>query len=156
MSDEHNRQVDENDTITPAERRNLWIWAITLVVFFAVATVVTGGVGYKNKIAAIERHSDRMNPDVGEGGTKPPPTAVPAGANPVKAGIYVDRIIDLSVKEARWTVDFYLWFRWNGTGVDPGEKLQIVDGSIESKEKADEYTIWRRPLCALPGRCPYY
>ncbi|MFN2513177.1 MAG: hypothetical protein ABR568_17360 [Pyrinomonadaceae bacterium] len=140
MSDEHNRQVDENDTITPAERRNLWIWVIALVVLFAVATVVTAAVVYKNKIAAVERHSDRMNPDVGEGGTKPPPTAVPAGSNPVRAGIYVDRIIDLSVKEARWTVDFYLWFRWNGTGVDPGEKLQIVDGSIESKEKADEYT----------------
>jgi hypothetical protein len=44
------------------------------------------------------------------------------------------------VKDASWTVDFYLWFRWNGKGVDPGEKLQIVDGSIESKEKVDEYT----------------
>ncbi|MEK6281253.1 MAG: hypothetical protein AABN95_12950 [Acidobacteriota bacterium] len=140
MSDEPNPQVDERDTITPAERRNIWIWAITLVVLFAAAAVITAGAVYKNKIAAIERHSDRMNPDVGEGGTKPPPMALPAGANPVRAGIYVDRIIDLSVKEASWTVDFYLWFRWNGTAVDPGEKLQIVDGSVESKEKVDEYT----------------
>ena len=142
MSDNHNQEVEERDTITPAERRNVWIWAITLVVLFAVAAVVTAGAVYKNKLAAIERHRDRMNPDVGEGGTKPPPTSLPAGANPVKvqAGIYVDRIIDLSVKDASWTVDFYLWFRWKGTGVDPGEKFQIVDGSIESKEKADEHT----------------
>ncbi|MBA3256525.1 MAG: hypothetical protein H0T64_07725 [Pyrinomonadaceae bacterium] len=140
MSGEHNRQVDESDIVTPAERRNIWIWAIMLVVLFAAAAVLTAGALYKNKIASIERHSDRMNPEVGEGGTKPPPTAPPAGANPVRAGIYVDRIIDLSVKEASWPVDFYLWFRWNGTGVDPGENFQIVDGSIESKEKVDEYT----------------
>ncbi|MGI8837026.1 MAG: hypothetical protein ACR2H4_10365 [Pyrinomonadaceae bacterium] len=140
MSDEHNQEVDERDTITAAERRNLWIWAIMLVVLFAAATVITAGSVYKNKIAAIERHNDRMNPEVGEGGTKPPPTTVPVGANPVRAGIYVDRIIDLSVKEASWTVDFYLWFRWNGTGPDPGEKLQIVGGSIESKEKAEDHT----------------
>jgi hypothetical protein len=140
MSDEPNPQVDERDTITAAERRNIWIWAIMLVVLFAVGALVTAGAVYKNKLAAIERHSERMNPDVGEGGTKPPSTSLPAGANPVRAGIYVDRIIDLSVKEASWTVDFYLWFRWNGTAVDPGEKIQIVDGTIESKEKADEHT----------------
>lgn len=140
MSDEPNPQVDERDTITPAERRNIWIWAITLVVLFAAAAVIAAGAVYKNKIAAIERHRERMNPDIGEGGTKPPPTARPAGAHPVRAGIYVDRIIDLSVKEASWTVDFYLWFRWKGTAADPGEKIQVVDGTIESKEKADERT----------------
>ena len=140
MSDEQNGQVDKRDIITPAERKNIWIWAITLVVIFAAATVLTAWAVYTNKIAAIERHTDRMNPEVGEGGTKPPPTTLPAGANPVRGGIYIDRIIDLSVKDASWTVDFYLWFRWNGKGVDPGEKLQIVDGSIESKEKVDEYT----------------
>lgn len=140
MSDEPNPRVDERDTITAAERRNIRIWAFMLIVLFAVATVVSAGKVHKNKIASIERHNDRMNPDVGEGGTKPPPTAPPAGANPVRAGIYIDRIIDLSVKDASWTVDFYLWFRWKGTAVDPGEKFQIVDGSIESKEKADEHT----------------
>ncbi|HEV2904781.1 MAG TPA: hypothetical protein VGW32_07025, partial [Pyrinomonadaceae bacterium] len=140
MSDEPNPQVDERDTITPAERRNIWIWVVMLVVLFAAAAVVASWSVYKNKTAAIERHHNRMNPDVGEGGTKPPPTERPAGANPVRAGIYVDRIIDLSVKEASWPVDFYLWFRWNGAGADPGEKLQIVDGSIESKEKAEDYT----------------
>jgi len=141
MSDEHSPQVNKRETVTPAERRNVWIWAIVLVILFATAAVVTAGAVYKNRIAAIERHNGRMSSDVGEGGTKPPPTALPAGANPVRVqtGIYVDRIIDLSVKEARWTVDFYLWFRWNGTGVDLGENFQIVDGSIESKEKADEY-----------------
>jgi len=144
MSDEDNRQVDERQTITPVERRRLRIWVIMLVGFFAAAAVVSTGLVYKNKTAAIERHNDRMNPEIGEGGTKPPTTALPAGANPVRvgAGIYVDRIIDLSVRESSWTVDFYVWFRWKGTGVDPGENFQIVDGSIESdsKVKVKEHT----------------
>ena len=140
--DQQYGQVDEGDGITRDELRSIRIWAIMLIVLFGGATFVTARALYKNKVAAIERHRDRMNPALSEGGTKLPLTALPAGANPVKtqAGIYVDRIIDLSVKEARWTVDFYLWFRWSGAGVGPGENFQIVDGSIESKEKADEYT----------------
>ena len=142
MSDEHNLQMDERNTITRIERRNIWIWAIALLVLFGAVGAIASRAVYKNKIDAIHRHNDRMNPEVGEGGTKPPPTALHEGENPVRAqaGIYLDRIIDLSVKEAKWTVDFYLWFRWKGTAVDPGENLQIVDGSIESKEKAGEYT----------------
>ena len=140
ICDEQNVQVDTRDIITPTERKNVWIWALALVVLFGAATVLTAWAVYSNKIASIERHRDRMNPDVGEGGTEPPTTTLPAGANPVSAGIYVDRIIDLSVKEASWPVDFYLWFRWDGTGADPGEKIQIVAGSIASKEKIEEYT----------------
>jgi hypothetical protein len=134
--------LDKRAIITPAERRNIWIWAIMLVVLFTTAGVITTWTVYQNKVDSIKEHNDRMNPDVGEGGTDPPPTALPTGANPVEVdgGIYVDRIVDLSVKEAWWTVDFYVWFHWRGEGADPGENFQIVDGSIESKEKADVYT----------------
>ena len=66
------------------------------------------------------------------------------------AGIYLDRIVELSVKEVGWTVDFYVWFRWKGQEADPGEKFQIVDGSIESREKIEDttgnderYTLYR-------------
>ena len=54
MSDEPNPQVDQRETITPAERRNIWIWAMMLVVLFAAATVITAGSVYRNKVAAIE------------------------------------------------------------------------------------------------------
>jgi hypothetical protein len=142
MSDEQKGQVDKRAIITPAELRNIWIWAIMLIILFATTGVVTTWLVYQNKVTSIKRHNDRMNPDVGEGGTQPPPTALQAGANPVRVdgGIYVDRIVDLSVKESTWTVDFYVWFRWSGQEADPGENFQIVDGSIESKEKVDEYT----------------
>ncbi|MGZ8847133.1 MAG: hypothetical protein ACXW3C_11785 [Pyrinomonadaceae bacterium] len=142
MSDERSPHVDDSERVTPAERRKVRIWAIAILTLFAIATVFLAGIGYRNRVASVQRHSDRMNPEVGEGGTKPPPLALPAGANPVqvRAGIYLDRIIDLSVKETSWTADFYLWFRWNGATVNPGENFQIVDGAIESKEKVDEFT----------------
>lgn len=141
LGDEHNPPADERDTITPADRRKIWIWAILLLLLFGAGALFLGRAVHKDKLAAIARHNDRMDPDIGEGGTKPPAAALPAGANPVrvKAGIYIDRIVELSVREASWTVDFYAWFRWNGTAVNPGENFQIVDGSIESKVKADEF-----------------
>jgi hypothetical protein len=58
----------------------------------------------------------------------------------VRVGMYVDRIIDLSVKEGSWTVDFYLWFRWQGDSVKPSETFQVIDGSIESKDLEVEHS----------------
>ena len=71
--EEQNGQEQKRDFITPAARRNVWIWAIALTILFAAGTVIIAGYLYKNKIDAIERHSDRMNPEIGEGGTKPEP-----------------------------------------------------------------------------------
>ena len=59
----------------------------------------------------------------------------------VIAGIYVDRVIQLSVKEVSWTVDFLLWFRWTGKTPESCEGFQIVDGTIESKETEVDETI---------------
>ncbi|MBV9455214.1 MAG: hypothetical protein JOZ19_14050 [Rubrobacter sp.] len=142
MSDEPKGQADKRDIITPAERRNIWIWAILLVVLLTT----TGGFliweAYQIKAASAQEHDDTMNPNLGEGGTRPPPTELPAGANPLRVdgGIYLDRIPALSVKDSSWTADFYVWFRWRGEQGDPGEDFQVVDGWIDSKEKVDEYT----------------
>lgn len=142
MSDEQDEPADERDIITPTDRRNVRLWALLLLALFFVIGIFTVWAVYQNKIAATKRHQDRMNPNIGEGGTKPPSTALPEGAAPatVQAGIYVDRVVELSVKDVGWTVDFYLWFRWKGGGIDPGENFQVVDGWIDSKEKADEFT----------------
>lgn len=140
MNDEQKEQMNRTDAVTPANLRNVWIWAITLIVIFVVAALITTIVLYKDKVEAVERHRDRMNSEIGEGGSQPPSSVPPEGTNQVTTGIYVDRIISLSIKKTGWTVDFYVWFRWKGAGADPGEKLQVVDGSIESKEKVEEYT----------------
>ncbi|HWT00959.1 MAG TPA: hypothetical protein VN256_11995 [Pyrinomonadaceae bacterium] len=152
MSDESNEQAEEKQTVTAAERKKIYLWAVLLVVLFATVGILAVWSMQKNKVGSIKRHDDRMNPDVGEGGRQPPPSALPAGAAPLRvtAGIYLDRIVELSVKEVGWTVDFYVWFRWRGQEPDPGEKFQIVDGAIESKEKVtdstngdERYTLYR-------------
>ena len=142
MSDEPKGQMDKRDIITPDEHRNIWIWAIMLIALFSAIGIVTTWDVYQDELAATQRHDDWMNPDVGEGGTTPPPAALPAGANPLRVdgGIYLDRIPDLSLQDSSWTADFYVWFRWRGEQADPGEDLIVVDGSIDSKEKQDEYT----------------
>jgi hypothetical protein len=106
MSDESKGQTDKRDTITPDEHRNIWIWAIMLVALFIAIGVVTTGDVYKDELATNQRHDDWMNPDVGEGGTKPPPVALPAGANPLRVdgGIYLDRIPDLSEQTSSWSL----------------------------------------------------
>lgn len=56
-------------------------------------------------------------------------------------GIYVDRIIEISTKATDWTVDFYIWFRWQGDKIDPGETFQVIDGEILSKTKVDDVVV---------------
>lgn len=62
-----------------------------------------------------------------------------ASPTQVRAGIYVNRIGDFAMKEAGWTADFDIWFRWSGKTVKPGETFQITNGTIESREKREEY-----------------
>ncbi len=47
----------------------------------------------------------------------------------------MDRIVDISTKATGWTVDFYIWFNWQGDGIDPGENFQVIDEEIESKKR---------------------
>ena len=71
------------------------------------------------------------------------------------AGIYVERIFDLSPRTARWGADFYLWFRWKKAGDGKQDldlsKLQLVDGEIVRKnevcnlenEAGEHYVLYR-------------
>lgn len=152
MTDEQTERAEDTRAEAARESWFLRIWVAALLVLLIATGILTALSMYRNKTAAVERHNERMDPDIGEGGKTPPPKALPAGATPltVTAGVYLDRIIELSVKEVGWTADFYVWFRWKGPGEDPGEKIQVVDGSIESKEKIEDsiqgderYTLYR-------------
>jgi hypothetical protein len=46
----------------------------------------------------------------------------------------------VSLSDSSWTGDFYLWFKWNGSDVNPGENFQVIDGSIENSYLVDNYT----------------
>ncbi|MGE0608374.1 MAG: hypothetical protein AB7O62_14860, partial [Pirellulales bacterium] len=56
----------------------------------------------------------------------------------VWVGVYVNQIHEVSLKENHFTADFYVWFRWQGEAVKPLESFEVVNGRIDSKDKAYE------------------
>ncbi len=60
-----------------------------------------------------------------------------AGRGPVTVttGIYINRIKKFSLIDSSWAADFDIWFRWTGAGVNPGDRFQIINGEVESREK---------------------
>lgn len=132
----------QSDSLSPRKRRLVLLWGIGLLLVFGMGGSLAIRSEYRNKTSAIHRHQQRIDPNLAEDGATAADLAVPPGSNPVRVecGIYLDRIAEISIKEMTWTADFYLWFNWKGELSDPGEKVQIVDGWIESKEKQEEFT----------------
>lgn len=128
--------------ITVRGRNFLIAWIAGLLLLLLVMGLLTVGSQRQYRLAALERHRARMNPDAAESGTTPADLALPENADPalVDVGLYVDRISELSIKDVSWTVDFYLWFRWKGEAVRLADDFQVVDGWIESKEKEEDRT----------------
>jgi hypothetical protein len=122
-------------------RRRLTAWVVIIVVLILGACLVLLQYIRGNRQAAAARQAASLDPDADEPGMTAADRSLPSDARPtrVAAGIYVDRILELSVKDVSWTADFYLWFRWRGDIPKSCESFQIVDGTIESKAiEADE------------------
>jgi hypothetical protein len=84
---------------------------------------------------------ERMAPDLTEPGLTPADIQGKQDRTKcsVNVGIYLDRVVALSMKDLNWVADAYVWFRWKDSSFKMGENFQIVDGWIESKEKKDEF-----------------
>ena len=130
------------DRITAAGRRFLVCWTAGLLLLLLIFGWLTVGAQRRNRLSSNELQQAVMNPEATEKGVTPPDLTLPPGADPAQVliGLYVDRIAELSVKDASWTVDFYVWFRWRGSAVQPGNGFQVIDGWIESREKEEEHT----------------
>jgi hypothetical protein len=57
-------------------------------------------------------------------------TEVPPGQ--VYIGVYVNQIYDISLRDNKFSVDFYIWFRWKSDSIDPLESFEVVNGRVES------------------------
>lgn len=129
MSDE---ESGATELISPPARRWVWFSALFVLGAMLVVTVVTSRQLAANKQQAIQRHADLFEQTEAD--------ALPSGAKPTEifAGIYLDRIAQLSIKDVQWQVDFYIWFRWNGDAIqignDFGESFRIVNGAVDSAE----------------------
>lgn len=116
------------------------LWTVVLVGVYAYIGTTALTAQSEARAKSIAGHVERMDPNSPESGLTEADNPAPASAVPVKAGIYVDRIVAMSLPDVSWTVDFYLWFSWNGSpDLNPGATFQVVDGWIDSKELAEEY-----------------
>lgn len=63
----------------------------------------------------------------------------------VTVGSYVKQVRDLDFKSNKYTVDFFIWFRWQAVGpladYKPLESFEIVNGTEESKTSVVEKTV---------------
>jgi len=121
----------------------LVLWIAFLIILTAVSGYAMTANILQNKLESVASHEAQLSPNSLEHGQTVPEGILPMGGKnqePVNVftGIYVDRITELSFKESYWIVEFYVWFRWSGDSVQPGEHLQVIQGQIESKLKEAE------------------
>lgn len=71
----------------------------------------------------------------------------PARAEPQKVviGAYVNKLQDISFRDSRYVVDFYIWFRWKPEGelkdYKPLESMELINGRIDSRTSVVEKKI---------------
>ena len=66
------------------------------------------------------------------------PSASAVGKGPtlpavVTTGVYLNQVYAVNLKENRFTVDFYVWFRYQDNGLNPLDTMEIVNGKIDSR-----------------------
>lgn len=127
----------KGEEITPKGRKFIKFWVIGVTLIFLLVGSYMVGIVYEDKQSDIARHIERMSPNLTEPGltTGDLNLSTNTTTTNVTTGIYVDQISDFSLSDSTGTVDFYMWFKWNGSNVNSGENLQIVDGNILKKEK---------------------
>lgn len=127
------------------EKKLVFGWAGVLVSIFILITTVAAVIVKNDKAQAEEQHQNRLNANARESGrTWIDPTTLKQDqekpATKVWVGMYVDHIVDLSTLNTNWTVDFYIWFRWNDKNIQPGKTFQVMDGEILSRDRVDSTT----------------
>lgn len=65
--------------------------------------------------------------------------AQPAAPQKVTAGVYVMDIYNLDSRKCTYTMDFYIWFRWQGD-VNP-RNFEIMNGYLEQKGELDDKVV---------------
>jgi len=113
-------------------------WCGVLVVAYATTTYIMSSRMAAERERAILGHQMRLDPTRSEPGkteveTRSVDLDREAKNIAVEAGVYVDRIYNLSIRDTRWNVDFYIWYLWSGDGIEPGNSFQVVDGAILTK-----------------------
>src|SRR5262245_56032923 len=128
MSPSSDSPGPDTDVVTAGGRRFVIVWSGLLVVLFLVAGALLAPGPRRHKLEGIQQQLAQMDPQATEPGLTSADAALPEGARPIEVttGIYVDRIIAVSVKDFEWKVEFYLWFRWEGDGLVLENGFEVV------------------------------
>lgn len=51
----------------------------------------------------------------------------------VVVGTYVNHVYAIDIKNSQYTVDFYVWFRWEGDDLQPIDSFEVAGGRVTSK-----------------------
>ena len=126
--------------LTPRQER-LWfhLWTAGLVVVYLG---LAGALVWKQHVSRLRdevSHAAQLDSGQADPGLTGPETGSTEAALRVHCGTYVDRLINLSIRDSKWTVEFDVWFRWEGPPIDLTDSLVIVAGSVQSKERVDEF-----------------
>lgn len=94
-----------------------------------------------------------INPDENDIGLTPVDWEIVKKSNPepVKGGIFLERISDFDIVNSKWSYDFYAWFKWNPGKIDfidlkdstkgaisvQNKPVKIVNGTIENISTQD-------------------
>jgi hypothetical protein len=151
------RKLTETVSDVPLRgKRWLALWCVWLIVPAIVGYFTLTKYEARLHAEVLARHAARLDPTKNDAVVTPLDLSRPAGhehdppAIAVETGIYVTRIPKLSPVASSWNVDFYIWFVWRGSTIDPGETFKIVSGEITSKalmRRTDEgdrhYALYR-------------
>jgi hypothetical protein len=116
------------------------IWTVALGLFFVAATAFAATRLLTIKADAAARHRARLDQNAVEPGKTAVEDQLPPDATPkkVNVGVYMEGISEISILDSKWSPVFYIWFRWTGDELAPGETFRVMDGEITSKEKLVE------------------
>ena len=143
MTEEMFDRNEPKDTITPESRRLVMLWAVSVLLLYAIAGA-TGVRSLEAYRADIEKYRQAwMEGPTTQPGAPAPLVQVEPGKPTVNVvvGVFVHHIEGGlgGIKESTWNTDFDVWFRWTGEGIEPGENFQVVNGTIEAKEKEETH-----------------
>jgi len=73
--------------------------------------------------------------------------AGPALAAPAKVvvGTYVNKVQEVSFRDSRFAIDFYIWFRWKAEGAlkdyKPLDSMELINGRVDNKSSVVEKVV---------------
>src|SRR5260221_7759900 len=59
----------------------------------------------------------------------------------IVVGSYVNHVYGIDIKNNQYTVDFYVWFRWDGDDLKPLDSFEVAGGRIVSKTGVEKKKI---------------